>query len=462
MTRNIPGFILKSKSVLPVLLFLVSALFIPHAQASDDPEVITNHLNNVLYSRAPDDVDSLEWLKQRNKPDVVAPLIYALRYSRSNLWGVLKALDSITGTNANGNWFDWMLWQQAHPDIVPYSGFVDFQSGLFSRIDPNFKLFIYPGVSHEIRMEEIAWGGVRKDGIPALTNPKFIPASEADYLNDDDLVFGVAINGDARAYPYRIMDWHEMANDVVGGIPVSLAYCTLCGSGILFDTRVEGRPEPFVFGSSGFLYRSNKLMYDKQTNSLWQHFTGRPVVGKLTGSGIQLKVLPMATTSWKRWRETNPGTKVLSENTGFNRDYGSGKAYQDYFSSPDLMFPAPTENKAYLAKTRVFGLRMTGAEKAWPLDHFDGGQVINDRVGVFKIVLVGSSETRTVRAYRSGRLQFTKSDADLNSIKSSNGHTWQVTENALIGPEGVTLPRLPGHLAYWFAWSGNFDGPVNR
>ena len=130
-------------------------------------------------------------------------------------------------------------------------------------------------------MEEIAWGGVLVDGIPALDNPRMTTASAASYLNPDDPVFGVEINGDARAYPLRIANWHEMVNDVVGGVPVSLAYCTLCGSGILFDGRVAGRAEPFTFGSSGLLYRSNKLMYDRQTDSLWEQLAGHPVTGSL-------------------------------------------------------------------------------------------------------------------------------------------------------------------------------------
>ena len=105
-------------------------------------------------------------------------------------------------------------------------------------------MFLSGSEQHSIRLEEIVWGGVVKDGIPALTNPALLPGADAAYLNDSDLVFGVAINGDVRAYPLRIMDWHEMFNDVIGGVPVSLAYCTLCGSGILFETTVPGRAAP--------------------------------------------------------------------------------------------------------------------------------------------------------------------------------------------------------------------------
>jgi len=152
-----------------------------------------------------------------------------------------------------------------------------------------------------IPTSNVADGGPGKDGIPALVNPKLIAPQEAAYLIPEELVFGVKINGDVRAYPLRVLDWHEMFNDVIGGVPVSLAYCTLCGSGILYETTVAGRDQPFEFGSSGFLYRSNKLMYDRETNSLWNQFTGSPVVGELTNSGIVLKTRPVAITTWEDW-----------------------------------------------------------------------------------------------------------------------------------------------------------------
>ena len=142
-------------------------------------------------------------------------------------------------------------------------------------------------------------------------------------------------------------------------------------------------------------------MYDQQTHSLWNQFTGRPVVGELTGSGIDLKILPVVTTSWGQWKKQLPKTKVLSLNTGHRRDYTPDKAYGSYFKSSRLMFPALTNDKRLEAKDHIFGLRMTGVEKAWPLKVFSGGKVINDRVGVIQLVIIGDANTRTVRAYRS-------------------------------------------------------------
>ena len=258
---------------------------------------------------------ALDWFKTRGKKDAIPALIQALRFTRTDRREIVGALEALAGESAGDTWHQWMLWQEKHAEVKPFAGFAGFKAALYARIDPAFSVFLHAGVKHEIRLEEIAWGGVVKDGIPALTNPKLLPAREAGYLTGDELVFGVSINGDARAYPLRILDWHEMFNDVIGGVPVSLAYCTLCGSGILFETTVKGREKPFVFGSSGFLYRSNKLMYDTATNSLWNQFTGRPVVGKLTGSGIELKTRPVTIASWAEWLKSNPGTKVTMDGT---------------------------------------------------------------------------------------------------------------------------------------------------
>src|SRR5258708_3247743 len=250
--------------------------------------------------------DAIEWLLKNGDQGSVAVLIQLLRWLPDEETAIVGRLEALTGARPGLRWFDWVVWQQSHPEIKPYSGYAGFLADLLAGIDPRFNRFVRTDTPHEIRLEEIAWGGVPVDGIPALDEPSLITADAASYLNPEDQVFGVEINGDARAYPLRIANWHEMVNDIVGGVPVSLAYCTLCGAGILFDGRVGGRDSAFTFGSSGLLYRSNKLMYDRQTDSLWNQFTGRPVVGPLTGSNIELQLLPVVLTSWERWRTPHP------------------------------------------------------------------------------------------------------------------------------------------------------------
>ncbi|MEO1459323.1 MAG: DUF3179 domain-containing (seleno)protein, partial [Pseudomonadota bacterium] len=276
-------------------------------------------------------------------------LIFAMRFSPLPRTTIAGLLGELTGEEASLDWFDWMLWQEAHPDLRATAGYVDTKRAMLMAIDPNFEVFLRPPFlkpeATRIRFEEVTWGGVRKDGIPSLDRPERIAAGEADYLREDDLVFGVSINGDVRAYPLRIMGWHEMFNEVIGDVPVALAYCTLCGAGILFETELPGRAAPLIFGSSGFLYRSNKLMFDRETHSLWNQFTGEPVIGPLAESGIRLRQRPVAIERWGDWRRANPETTVLSLETGHRRDYGSGVVYRAYFSSPDLMFPALVNQK---------------------------------------------------------------------------------------------------------------------
>jgi hypothetical protein len=418
-------------------------------------EDIAYHALHALPSTPGEQQAAVKWLAEKGDSRAVAPLIQLLRWQPDGHAVIQAGLERITHANLGENWFDWFVWQQEHTDFPPYDGFGNFLALALAAQDPQFLRFVHQGVKHDIRLEEIVWGGVRVDGIPALDNPKMISAVDEAYLSPDDLVFGIEIAGDARAYPLRIMNWHEMLNDTVGGVPVSLAYCTLCGAGILFDGRVPGRPEPFTFGTSGLLYRSNKLMYDRATDSLWSQFNGRPVMGPLTGSNIELKVLPLATAPWKVWRAKHPNTKVLAIDTGFNRNYAGDVAYKDYFASKDLLFPAATRDHRLQPKDVVFGLRAAGGTKAWPLTAFAGGKIINDKVGFVDVVVVGNTEQRTVRAFEAKGHKFTPGNAP-DLLRASDGY-WRITEDGLIASDGRTLARLPGHLAYWFAWSGYFE-----
>jgi len=414
--------------------------------------------HKVLSPARQESRQAIDWLVQHGDRSSVAVLIQLLRWLPEYGDVLAARLEALTGAHVGPHWFDWMLWQQDHPDFPRYSGYAGFLADLLARIDPRFRRFVYDGIAHEIRIEEIAWGGVTVDGIPALDNPAMTTASAASYLNPDDPVFGVEINGDARAYPLRIANWHEMVNDLVGGVPVSLAYCTLCGSGILFDGRVAGRAEPFTFGSSGLLYRSNKLMYDKQTDSLWEQFTGRPVVGRLAGSKIELKVLPLVLSSWSEWRSRHPETRVLSLDTGFRRDYGPGVAYREYFASPKLMFPALVKDQRLRQKDLIFGVRVPGGVKAWPLAALADSAVINDHIGFVDVVVIGDTSGRGARAYDGGRHRFVRSASPDEVL--AGVERWRVTESALVGPGGESLPRLPGHVAYWFAWAGYFENAL--
>jgi len=411
-----------------------------------------------LYNTGTTRAAAREWMLQRGKTDVVPALIRSLRYFPEDSTQTLHVLRELTQQDQGPHWDDWVLWMQDNP-TEPFAKNEVFLETFAKRLDRDFKDFFYPGIERRIRLAEVIWGGVRKDGIPALTNPDLIAADQADYITKKELVFGISINGDTRAYPYRFMDWHEMLNDTIGDVPVSLAYCTLCGSGILYKTKINPNEEPIIFGSSGFLYRSNKLMYDQKTNSLWNHFSGKPVVGKLVGSNIKLEVLPLVTTTWGEWLAKHPDTKVMSPKTGFSRDYTPGVAYGAYFFSDELMFPASVKDNSLKQKEKVFGLRISGVNKAWPLKLFKQPTAINDQVGIISIVLIGDAKSETVRAYRSEGIKFQLSE---NGQLIADKQEWKQTEDELIGPKNQKLSRLPGHVAYWFAWSGYFPDTLAK
>ncbi len=424
------------------------------AMSLDDSEIkALTHLI-VRGPTAEKDV-AVKMLLERGKPDIVPSLIFAMRYRRDNQV-IPDAVSELIGETVT-DWKSGMLWQEAHSELKPHASYRMLKLDIFKKIDPQFMRFLGGDRSLpenlKIRLEEIAWGGVKVGDLPPLDNPKLISAAEADYLLPDDLVFGVSINGDPRAYPLRTMGWHEMFNETIGGVPVALAYCTLCGAGILFETKVEGRDEPLILASSGFLYRSNKLMFDRQTDSLWNQFTGEPVSGPLLNSGITLKIRPVVITSWAKWRTQHPDTKALSLETGHDRNYDSGFVYRQYFNSPNLMFPAIVRNEEQLRrKDYVFGIRETGAAKAWPLDAFKDEPVINDAIGGRNLVLIGDPETRTVRAYRRQNYVFERSGRT-NHLAGPGGD-WAISEAFLTSPDGEKLPRVPGHISYWFAWDG--------
>jgi hypothetical protein len=324
----------------------------------------------------------------------IAPLIDLMRFARGSeeYIAMVETLRALTGAKldpaAADTWERVIVWYGEHGELTPPPGYTAWKGELHAQLlDPRFKQFLYEGAAATVRVEEVVWGGVKVDGIPSLVNPKMAAPGQADYLVDSEPVFGVAINGDARAYPLRILDWHEMANDVVGGKAVALAYCTLCGAGVLYDATVGEKT--FQFGSSGFLFLSNKLMYDRETNTLWNQLTGEPVIGKLAGSNLKLKTLPVVLTSWGEWKRQRPETRVLDLDTGYERPYRVGATYGRYFASPGTMFPVWRQSSALPRKARIYALQVNGIAKAYPLDALNrAGGVANDSLGGQDLVVV--------------------------------------------------------------------------
>lgn len=343
------------------------------------------------------------------------------------------------------------IWSRPPAD---HPGYALFKSSLYRLIDPKFAGYFATERTALIRLDEVRWGGVFQDGISPLRDPKMIAADEADYLRDSNVVFGIEVNGDARAYPKRILAWHEMFVDEVGGVPVAGVYCTLCGTVILYETAVHGVQHRM--GTSGFLYRSNKLMYDRATQSLWSTLKGTPVIGPLADADPKI-VLPrraVVTTTWGEWKRRHPETQVLSLETGHKRDYGEGVAYRDYFATDELMFPVPEDDRRLKNKAEVFTLKGEGDETVAISARFlKKNPIHHDEISGTRFVVL-TDKSGANRAYQT-TLQFTQWDGDRTAV-DENGLRWHLTEAELRSDQGETLPRMPAQRAFWFGWQAAF------
>lgn len=350
-------------------------------------------------------------------------------------------------------WYDFIWDKEPTYDANYYS----FKAALHSIIDQRFiSYFLGRSDQSEIRLDEVRWGGVVQDGIPPLRNPAMIPAHQADYLEDDHIVFGISINGDARAYPRRILAWHELFTDEVGGTPVAGVYCTLCGTVILYQTEHNGIA--YELGTSGFLYRSNKLMYDKKTQSLWNTLWGKPVIGPLVGKGIELEYLSVVTTNWGSWKKLHPNTTVLSLQTGYDRNYEEGVAYQDYFATHELMFNVPDTDKRLKNKDEILAIRLPGETD----ENIAISSKYLKRNPIFKHAInnrpftVFTDKSGAHRVYFTENVRFVKYDGEINALDET-GKAWILGENSLKPASGKKkLERLASHNAFWFGYRAAF------
>ncbi len=201
-----------------------------------------------------------------------------------------------------------------------------------------------------IPVDEILSGGPSRDGIPALNDPRAVPIERARW-RDDEMVVGVTLGKQARAYPLAILVWHELVNDELGGQPILVSYCPLCGTALTFDRRIAGKTRRF--GVSGLLYQSDLLLYDRESESLWSQISATAVTGSLAGK--RLKVLRSSLLTWGAWKREHPQTTVITLDTGHERAYGQ-QPYGDYATSERLYFPARQDSR-YHPKMPTLGLR---------------------------------------------------------------------------------------------------------
>ena len=310
-------------------------------------------------------------------------------------------------------------------------------------------------------------GGPPPDGIPAIDRPRFLHTPQVHFLSASAPVLALQIGADARAYPVEILIWHEIVNDTVGRVPVAVTYCPLCNSAIASDRRAAGRV--LSFGTSGKLYDSNLLMYDRQTQSLWVQFTGQAVAGVLTGH--QLRPFPMQTVSWGQWRAAHPEGWVLSRDTGYTRAYGVNPypGYDDIHSPPFLF--SGRVNGRYAAMTRLAGLRPGGEAVAVLLSALRRRRVIDLTLAGQPVIVwwqPGTASALSSATVADGpdvgttgafspvvhgrRLHFRPAAGGFRDRET--GSHWSVLGHANAGPlAGENLTPVTHEDTFWFVWA---------
>ena len=321
---------------------------------------------------------------------------------------------------------------------------------------------------HTIDYSEILSGGPPRDGIPAIDHPKFISSDQAsEWLGAREPVIALEVKGEARAYPLQILIWHEIANDVIGDTPVAVTFCPLCNAAVVFDRRLKGRV--LEFGVSGLLRNSDLIMYDRQTESLWQQFTGEGIVGEMAGE--LLTWLPASIVSFEDFTLAHPDGLVLSRETGYNRAYGRNPyvGYDDIDESP-FLFDGPTDERLP-AMARVVTVSLGDEDVAYPYRLLAEKRVVHDVVGGQGIVVF--YEPGTVSALDAGRIAasrdvgatgvfapyvdgqpLTFSWNGEHIVDSETGSVWNILGQAVAGPlAGKQLEAILHGDHFWFSWA---------
>jgi len=315
-------------------------------------------------------------------------------------------------------------------------------------IDSN-GIMVTDGLKHIVPLDKIKGGGPPKDGIPSIDDPQFATLSGSSFMTHSDIVIGLEINGEAKAYPLSILVWHEIVNDNVGGTPVAVTYCPLCFTNQVFERILNGKE--VEFGTSGKLYNSNLVMYDRLTDSYWSQALGMAITGELTGQ--ELKIIPFDVISWGDWISLHPETQVLTTETGHTRAYGVDP-YGDYYTDPRIIFPVDNKDDRMHPKEIILGFNEGETYKAYKQSDIESEKIVNDKINETPIVLFSmySGNARAFDRNVEGQvLEFDFSDNKIIDLQTSS--VWNYDGIAISGElEGLELNRLPFNPGFWFEW----------
>ncbi len=374
--------------------------------------------------------------------------------------GVRDALADLAEPSFDSDhaWVEWESWY-SQQGIEPLAGFDEWKLRLYKSYLPPVGGLL-DAEPRTFDLQAIRWGNCDRSFLAALNAPDFLPAAEGSYLDDEDTVFGFEIEGTQYAVPREVLFPHELLNVTLDGVSVSLTYCTLCNAPILYDRRVDvGDHDVLTFGSTGMLASGNKVMYDEETETLWDQHAGVPTAGHYLADSqdLVLDQFAVTQTTYGEWRAEYPQTRVLDPDTGYDYDYSHYDDhigfFRHYWNNEDVVQPGVQQADGELPeKADVYGLVSEDASEVWviPVEEFDDP-------------LVGTVDGREVVAIRDATGDVAVYEApptpvkrDGNVFVDSDGTTWTVSRNELRAGE-ATRERIPGRHGLWFAFRTHYD-----
>ena len=313
-----------------------------------------------------------------------------------------------------------------------------------------------------IPINEVRDGGPGKDGIPALGNPEMVEAGAISYLDSSDLIIGFQLGKDVRAYPHKILDWHEIINDVVSGTPIAITYCPLTGTGIGWDRNINGQITSF--GVSGLLYNTNLIPYDRATDSNWSQIGLQSVNGPMIGTDVN--TFQVFETTWYTWKKMFPDTRVVSLNTGHSRNY-QRYPYGNYRTEQGLIFSVSVNDERLPQKERVHGIIVDTNVKAYQFKNFGSFRIIEDEFQGEQLIIIGSEDKNFIVSFYSTMLngepiQFEMADSIMDGVilKDQFGNRWSIFGTAISGPNtGKQLEATNSFMGMWFSWAPFYGNP---
>lgn len=382
----------------------------------------------------------------------VAPLVDMLWLDLGWERSVREALEAVSGQRF-ATAADWYSAIERDPPPLP-DGYGEWKGRLLSVVDPRFAELV-PKDGSGIRPERLIWafGDTRS---PTISSAKTIRASEERYLAASDIVFGLRLNTDSRAYPERILAWHGVAQDRAGGTDIVVFHCLPCGGAAAYR-RAASDGRSYTFGIANLVTGSRRLVFDAETMSLWDPVNGRVIAGPLAAKNVSLTAVPMTRTAWGEWKDRYGAGVVLALDTGFVRDYAEGSALRGEGGLERPQFPFASLDPRFAAKVRVVGVNLGGVWRAYPVEAIEQARMVQETVAGVTVVLISAGPGKGVQVYDAQGTRFERVTGTGASLEVSDreGGRWFIDDERLLNARnGRTRPALASTSVWWFAWAG--------